>query len=198
MFKEPRNRLSDASLGQSRSLRSSVGIMTELRAGQPRNCSLILTRQEIFLLPKSSGSVPWPTQFVFNGYWGQSGRGVMLATHLHPVLGLRMTELYLYCPIELYGMQGDNLTSAVRLHTITSHPQLFACTPLPHTLSYSHAHHYLTPSVIRMHTITSHPYLFACTPLPHSLGSSHAHHYLTPQLFACTPLPHTLFIWDPF
>ena len=98
---------------------------------------------------------------------GRSGRGVM-ATDLHPVLGLRMIELYLYCPIELYGMHGNNLTSAVRMHTITSHPQLFACTPLPHTLSYSHARHYLIPSAIRMHTITSHSRLFACTPLPHT------------------------------
>jgi len=131
----------------------------------------------------------------------------MLATHLHPVLGLRMNEMYLYCPIELYGMHGDNLTSAVRMHTITSHPQLFACTPLPHTLSCLHAHHYLTPSAVRMHTITSHPQLFTCTPLPHTLSCSHAHHYLTPsavrmhtitshpQLFACTPLPHTISCW---
>jgi len=48
----------------------------------------------------------------------------MLPTHLHPVLGLRMIELYLYCSIELYGMHGDNLT-AVPMHTITSHPQVF-------------------------------------------------------------------------
>ena len=126
--------------------------MTGLRARQPRNSSLILKRQEIFLLSKLSRSVLWPTQFVFNGYWGQSGRRVMLATHLHPVLGLRMNEMYLYCPIELYGMHGDNLTSAVRMHTITSHHQLLACTPLPHTLSCWHAHHYLTPYSSETHS----------------------------------------------
>ena len=68
-----------------------------------------------------------------------------------------MIEIHLYCPIEVYGMHGDNLTSALHMHTITSHSQLLACTQLPHTLSYSHAHHYLTPSAIHMHTITSHP-----------------------------------------
>jgi hypothetical protein len=168
VFKETRNQLSDASLGQSGGRRSSVGIMTELRARQPRNSSLILKRQEIFLLSKLSGSVLWPTQFVFSGYWGHSGRGVMLATHIHPVLGLRMIELYLYCPIELYSMHGDNMTSAVHMHTITSYS------------SRSHAHHYLTSRAVHMHTITSHPHLFTCTPLLHTPNCSHAHHYLTP------------------
>jgi hypothetical protein len=46
--------------------------------------------------------------------------------------------------------------SAIRMHTVTSHPQLFVYTPLPHTLTYSHAHHCLTLSAVRMHTFTSH------------------------------------------
>ena len=71
-------------------------------------------------------------------------------------------------------------SSAIRTHIITSHPQLFTCTPLPHILSCSHAHHYLTSSAIRMHIITSHPQLFVRTSLPHTLSYSHAHHYLTP------------------
>jgi hypothetical protein len=52
-----------------------------------------------------------PSSLLYNGYWGQRGRGVVLNTNLHLVPGTRMLELYFQFPIRLHGAVLNQLST---------------------------------------------------------------------------------------
>ena len=96
---------------------SVLGIVTRLRAGRSRNCSIPSRGKTSMSSPKRPDWLWDPLILMVNGYWmhvpGVQRPGLE-ADHLPPFLRLKWAELYLHS-IRLHDINRDDLTFAITL-----------------------------------------------------------------------------------